>query len=83
MLNFAIIKDQYFLYPDFGPGMLTRLRAANVDTEKLARAAMKHQLHKFLRHNIYLLGKQIEEFRDAIVEYPLHSSGLANWYWQT
>lgn len=59
ILNFAIVKEQYLLYPDFRPGMLTRLRAANVDTEKLARVAMKHQLHKFLRHNIFLLGKQV------------------------
>lgn len=76
ILNFAITKEQCFLYPDLDPGRLTRLRAANVDTEKLARVALKHQLHNFLRHNIFLLGEQIEEFRDAIAEYPLHSSGL-------
>ncbi|KAL3624673.1 hypothetical protein CASFOL_031341 [Castilleja foliolosa] len=76
VLNFLITKEQYSFYPNLDPGKLTRLRAVNVDTEKLARAALKHQLHKFLRHNIILLGVQIKEFKNAIVEYPHHSSGL-------
>ncbi|KAG8364583.1 hypothetical protein BUALT_Bualt18G0012400 [Buddleja alternifolia] len=36
-LNFSIAKEHYFLYPDLNPGKLPRLRAANADTEKLAR----------------------------------------------
>ncbi|KAG8364582.1 hypothetical protein BUALT_Bualt18G0012300 [Buddleja alternifolia] len=75
-LNFSIAKEHYFLYPDLNPGKLTRLRAANADTEKLARVALKHQLHKFLRHNKPLLAEKIKEFTDAIMEHPLHSSGL-------
>ncbi|KAL8506768.1 hypothetical protein ACS0TY_017602 [Phlomoides rotata] len=75
-LQLMIGQELYSSYPDFDPGKLTRLRAVNVDTEKLARAALKHNLHKFLRHNIPLLDTQIERFRDAIMEYPLHSSGL-------
>ncbi|XP_042041193.1 ribonuclease 3-like protein 3 [Salvia splendens] len=67
ILTFAVTKD---------PGMLTRLRYANVDTEKLARATMKLGLHEFLRDNIFLLEPQIEEFREAIAKYPLHSPGL-------
>ncbi|XP_057786500.1 ribonuclease 3-like protein 3 [Salvia miltiorrhiza] len=78
ILTFAVTKDQCLLYPDFDPGRLTRLRAANVDTEKLARVALKYELHDFLRHNIFLLGVQIDEFRDAIAKYPLHSSGLVD-----
>ncbi|WOH05145.1 hypothetical protein DCAR_0624559 [Daucus carota subsp. sativus] len=31
--------------------MLSPLRSANVDTEKLARAAIKYGLLKYLRHN--------------------------------
>ncbi|KAL1567598.1 ribonuclease 3-like protein 3 [Salvia divinorum] len=76
ILTFAVTKDQCLLYPDLDPGMLTRLRSANVDTEKLARVTLKHELHEFLRHNILLLEPQIEEFREAIAKYPLHSSGL-------
>ncbi|XP_047973104.1 ribonuclease 3-like protein 3 isoform X1 [Salvia hispanica] len=76
ILTFAVTKDQCVLYPDSDPGMLTRLRSANVDTEKLARATLKLELHEFLRHNIFLLEHQIEEFREAIAKHPLHSSGL-------
>ncbi|KAK4492795.1 hypothetical protein RD792_000117 [Penstemon davidsonii] len=76
VLNFLISKEHFLMYPDLDPGKLTRLRSVNVDTEKLARVSFKHELYKFLRHNKPLLAGQINEFRDAIVEYPLHSSGL-------
>ncbi|KAG2678634.1 hypothetical protein I3760_11G010900 [Carya illinoinensis] len=66
VLNLLFTKEHYFLYPDLPPGPLTRLRAANVDTEKLARAAIKHGLHRYLRHKKPLLLEQ----------YPLHSNGL-------
>lgn len=76
VLNLLITKDQYFMYPDLLPGPLTRLRSANVDTEKLARVAMRLELHKFLRHRMQLLEKQIEDFAEDISKYPLHSNGL-------
>ncbi|KAG5545609.1 hypothetical protein RHGRI_017935 [Rhododendron griersonianum] len=78
VLNLLISREDYFAYPDLQPGKLTRLRAANVDTEKLARVAVKHNLHKYLRHEKPLLDGQIREFMDAIADYPLHSSGLVN-----
>lgn len=59
ILTFLVTKEQCLLYPDLDPGRLTRLRAANVDTEKLARVTLKHELHIFLRHNISLLGVQV------------------------
>ncbi|GAU23033.1 hypothetical protein TSUD_336810 [Trifolium subterraneum] len=76
VLNLLISKEQFFLYPNLQPGHLTRLRAVNVDAEKLARAAVKHGLHRYLRHKKPLLGEQIQEFTKAIAEYPLHSNGL-------
>ncbi|MCD9642641.1 hypothetical protein HAX54_029529 [Datura stramonium] len=76
VLNLLIAKEHYFLHPDLLPGKLTRLRAANVDTEKLARVALKYDFHKYLRHKKPLLKAQVEEFKDATVEYPLHSTGL-------
>ncbi|KAL8045429.1 hypothetical protein ABFX02_08G114000 [Erythranthe guttata] len=76
VLDLFFATDHYSLYPDLDPGKLTRLRAANVDTEKLARVALKHHLHTFLRHDIFLLAAQIEEFEKAVKEYPVHSSGL-------
>ncbi|GMG98696.1 hypothetical protein Nepgr_000536 [Nepenthes gracilis] len=78
VLNLLITKEQYFWYPDLSPGSLTLLRAANVDTEKLARVAVKHGLHKYLRHNKPLLDKLIEEFTKEILKYPLHSNGLVD-----
>ncbi|CAN6574241.1 unnamed protein product [Malus baccata var. baccata] len=76
VLNLLFSREQYLLYTDLAPGPLTRLRAANVDTEKLARVAIKHGLHRYLRHRKPLLEEQIREFTQAIHEYPLHSNGL-------
>ncbi|XP_027171833.1 ribonuclease 3-like protein 3 [Coffea eugenioides] len=76
VLNLLMAKEHYFLYPELLPGNLTKLRAANVNTEKLARVAVKCNLHKFLRHKKPLLSRQIQEFSEAISAYPLHSTGL-------
>ncbi|XP_010535027.1 PREDICTED: ribonuclease 3-like protein 3 [Tarenaya hassleriana] len=76
VLNLVITREFFFLYPESPPGLLTRLRAANVDTEKLARVAVKHGLHRCLRHKKPLLEDQIKEFSIAIEEHPLHSHGL-------
>ncbi|KAJ9170046.1 hypothetical protein P3X46_018182 [Hevea brasiliensis] len=78
VLNLLFTKEHYFKYPDLPPGALTRLRAANVNTEKLARVAIKHRLHRFLRHKKPLLEEQIREFSEAILDYPLHSNGLVD-----
>lgn len=50
VLNLLITKEQLFMYPDLPPGLLSPLRAANVDTEKLARVAVKHNFHKYVRY---------------------------------
>ncbi|XP_048434652.1 ribonuclease 3-like protein 3 [Pyrus x bretschneideri] len=76
VLNLIFSREQYLLYPDLAPGPLTRLRAANVDTEKLARVAVKHGLYRYLRHRKPLLEEQIRKFMRAISDYPLHSNGL-------
>ncbi|XP_071691870.1 ribonuclease 3-like protein 3 [Rutidosis leptorrhynchoides] len=76
VLNHLIAKLHYLLYPEMAPGELTRLRAANVDTEALARVALKYNLHKYLRHRKPVLDGQIQEFMEGIVEYPSHSSGM-------
>ncbi|KAL0351815.1 UNVERIFIED_CONTAM: Ribonuclease 3-like protein 3 [Sesamum calycinum] len=78
VLGFFMAKEHYAMYPDLAPGQLTKLRAANVDNEKLARVALKCRLHTFLRHKKPLLAGQIKEFEEAIVEYPVHSSGLVD-----
>lgn len=76
VLNFLITRDQYFANPKLSPGSLTRLRAANVDTEKLARVAITHGFHRYLRHNKPDLDQKIEEFAKSIEAYPLHSNGM-------
>uniref|UniRef100_A0A2C9UQN6 RNase III domain-containing protein n=1 Tax=Manihot esculenta TaxID=3983 RepID=A0A2C9UQN6_MANES len=78
VLNLLFTKEHYLKYPDLPPGALTRLRAANVDTEKLARVAVKHGLQRFLDHKKPLLEEQIREFSQAILDYPLHSNGLVD-----
>jgi hypothetical protein len=59
VLTLLFTKEHYFLYPDLPPGPLTQLRAANVDSEKLARAAVKHGLHSFLRHKKPFLEEKV------------------------
>ncbi|KAJ4900136.1 RNAse II-like 1 [Raphanus sativus] len=76
VLNMVITKYLYNRYGDCSPGLLTNLRAVNVDTEKLARVAVKHNLHRCLRHKKPLLEDQILEFTKAMEKYPLHSRGL-------
>ncbi|XP_076934620.1 ribonuclease 3-like protein 3 [Bidens hawaiensis] len=69
-------KQQFFMYPNLSPGSLTTLRAANVDTEKLARVAVKYNFHNYLQHENPVLSKQIRVFIKAIKKYPFHSYGL-------
>lgn len=59
VLNLLFSKEHYFLYPELSSGQLTRLRASNVDTEKLARVAIRHGLHRYLRHNKPLFEDQV------------------------
>lgn len=68
ILNFLISKQQFFMYPNLPPGSLTALRAANVDTEKLARVAVKYNFHNYLRHENPLLSKQVCYFKLFFLE---------------
>lgn len=61
VLNLMITKQQFFKYPNLPPGLLSPLRAANVDTEKLARAAVKHSFHKYLRHEKPILTRRVSK----------------------
>ncbi|XP_010451498.1 PREDICTED: ribonuclease 3-like protein 3 [Camelina sativa] len=76
VLDTAIIFEFIKLYPKQSPGVLTKLRAVNVDSEKLARVAVKHELYRYLRHKKPLFLEQIMEFVEAKKEHPLHSHGL-------
>ncbi|KAM0009554.1 putative ribonuclease III [Helianthus debilis subsp. tardiflorus] len=78
VLNLMFAKEHYFSYPKMNSGELTRLRAANVDTEALARVALKHGLHRFLKHDDPSLKERVQELMEGIKEYPMHSHGLIN-----
>ncbi|KAK9056777.1 hypothetical protein SSX86_024140 [Deinandra increscens subsp. villosa] len=78
VLDLLFAKEHYFSYPNMKSGELTQLRAANVDTEALARVAFKHGLHRFLKHEDPSLKDRVEELMEGIKEHPLHSHGLIN-----
>ena len=59
VLNCLVGRWVYSMYPDLPPGQLTRLRAANVDTEKLTRVAVCCDLHLYIRHKAPLLNEQV------------------------
>ena len=51
VLGLAISNYVFLAYPNLEPGQLSSLRAANISTEKLARVAVRHGLHRFIRHH--------------------------------
>ncbi|KAL0000765.1 hypothetical protein SO802_014546 [Lithocarpus litseifolius] len=51
VLGLALSNYVFLAYPNLEPGQLSSLRAANISTEKLARVAVRHGLHRFIRHN--------------------------------
>ncbi|XP_058783527.1 ribonuclease 3-like protein 3 [Vicia villosa] len=75
VLNLFIVTEQYFSYPNLGPGVLTPNKSKNVDTDKLARVAIKHELHRYLRHKQPYLDEEIQRFIERADEYYLHSNG--------
>ncbi|XP_058783528.1 ribonuclease 3-like protein 3 [Vicia villosa] len=75
VLNLFIVIEQYFSYPNLGPGVLTPNKSKNVDTEKLARVAIKHGLERYLRHKQPNLKDEIQRFIERVDDYYLHSNG--------
>ncbi|XP_050246830.1 ribonuclease 3-like protein 2 isoform X2 [Quercus robur] len=66
VLGLAISNYVFLAYPNLEPGQLSSLRAANISTEKLARVAVRHGLHRFIRHNAASLHDKVKEFADAV-----------------
>nr|CAB3473907.1 unnamed protein product [Digitaria exilis] len=58
VLTCLMSREVFRTYRTLPPGPLTKLRAANVDKEKLARVAVGRGLHRFLRHKAPLLEGQ-------------------------
>nr|CAB3477949.1 unnamed protein product [Digitaria exilis] len=59
VLTCLVSREVFRTYRTLPPGPLTKLRAANVDKEKLARVAVGRGLHRFLRHKAPLLEGQV------------------------
>ncbi|KAL0000688.1 hypothetical protein SO802_014469 [Lithocarpus litseifolius] len=71
VLGLAVSRHLYQEHPSLGPGQLTNLLSANVSNEKLARVAVRHGLHHYIRHDNNLddsLLHEIEEFADEVSE---------------
>ncbi|CAJ2655824.1 unnamed protein product [Trifolium pratense] len=66
VLGLAISNHLFLTYTSVDQGQLSLLRAANVSTEKLARAAVRYGLHRFVRHNTVSIVDKIREFADAV-----------------
>lgn len=77
ILSLAISSHLFIAYPNLDPGHLSLLRAANICNQKLARAAVRHGLHRFVRHNAPSLVPQVQRFADAVeLEVrPVHYGG--------
>ncbi|CAL5402741.1 unnamed protein product [Camellia sinensis] len=65
-LGLAISNFVFLAYPDLDPGQLSLLRAANISTEKLARVAVRHGLHRYVRHNAAALDEKVRDFALAV-----------------
>ncbi|KQK18369.1 ribonuclease 3-like protein 3 isoform X2 [Brachypodium distachyon] len=76
VLTCLMSREVFLTYRSLPPGPLTRLRAANVDKEKLARVAVEHGIHRFLRHKAPQLDGQIDDFIKELCKYKYHSNGL-------
>ncbi|KAL3503544.1 hypothetical protein ACH5RR_037993 [Cinchona calisaya] len=65
-LGLAISNYVFLAYPDLDPGQLSLIRAANISTEKLARVAVRHGLHRYIRHNAASLHEKVRDFALAV-----------------
>ncbi|KAF3963540.1 hypothetical protein CMV_012080 [Castanea mollissima] len=75
VLGLAVSKYLYLENPSVGPGQLTDLRSANVGNDKLARVAVRHGLHRYIRHNNNLgvsLLDEVQEFADEVSQEAIY-----------
>ncbi|XP_042519282.1 uncharacterized protein LOC122093099 [Macadamia integrifolia] len=67
-LGLAVAEYGFQTYPELKPGQLTLLRAANIDTENLARVAVRHDLYRFVRRKTPSLDARVKKFTQAVQE---------------
>ncbi|XP_008775637.3 ribonuclease 3-like protein 2 [Phoenix dactylifera] len=68
-LCIAFTNYVYLTNPGANPGQLSALRAANISTEKLARAAVRHDLYRLVRRNSPNLDQMVGEFTRSVIEW--------------
>ncbi|XP_048132185.1 ribonuclease 3-like protein 3 [Rhodamnia argentea] len=83
VLNLLFAKELYFLHPDLALGSLTRLRAANVDTEKLAHVAIKLRLHRYVQHRKSVFEEQVSFIFQSIGLVFIDCNSSVDTIWKT
>lgn len=67
-LGLAIARYAYIAYPDIHPVDLSKIKDANISTEKLARVAVRIGLYNYVRHNTEPLDHKVKEFLEVVQE---------------
>lgn len=73
VLDLLITRYLYQSHKDMDPGELTDLRAASVNNENFAQAAVRHNLQQHLQHCSGLLQSQITEYAKFLSERDIGS----------
>lgn len=68
VLDILVTQHMYELYGHTNPGVLTNLRQATVNNERLAIAAVKFNIQKFLLHHSAYLQAHISDFVDQVTK---------------
>ncbi|XP_024528687.1 endoribonuclease Dicer homolog 3a isoform X2 [Selaginella moellendorffii] len=70
VLDFLVTRHLFTSHPGLSPGLLSDLRSASVNNDCLARVAVKHRLHSYLRHGSAELRAKITSFLDVLDRDP-------------
>ncbi|XP_043689347.1 ribonuclease 3-like protein 2 [Telopea speciosissima] len=65
-LGLAIAENAFRVYPKLIPKKFSLLRAANVNSENLARVAVRHELYRHFRHKEHSFEASISKFVVAV-----------------
>lgn len=66
MLDILVTQHMYGLYGHTNPGVLTNLRQATVNNERLAIVAVKYDMQRFLLHHSSYLQAHITDFVEQV-----------------
>lgn len=66
VLDIMVTKYMFTLYGYTNPGVLTNLRQATVNNERLAIAAVNHEIQRFILHHSSFLQAHISDFVEQV-----------------